>query len=142
MYLPGQLLTKIDRTSMMHSLEARSPFLDTKLAEYVYNLPTKFKVTKTKSKVILKDILAETFPESFVYRRKQGFGAPVESWLIDPRMRAMTNDLLDNDSNMYDYIDKREVLIVKEKFYAGDKKNAHKLWILLTLALWFRTHQR
>ncbi len=142
MYLPGQLLTKIDRTSMMHSLEARSPFLDTKLAEYVYNLPTKFKVTRTKSKVILKDILAETFPESFVYRRKQGFGAPVESWLLDPRMRAMTNDLLDNDSNMYDYIDKREVLIVKEKFYAGDKKNAHKLWILLTLALWFRTHQR
>ncbi|HEY4494539.1 MAG TPA: asparagine synthase (glutamine-hydrolyzing), partial [Candidatus Paceibacterota bacterium] len=73
-YLPGQLLTKVDRTSMMHSLEIRSPFLDTALVEFVYNLPIEYKLDKNNNKIILKDILTETMPKDFVYRRKQGFG--------------------------------------------------------------------
>ena len=69
-YLPGQLLSKVDRTSMMHSLEMRAPFLDTALVEFVYNLPKEFKLNKNENKIILKEILSEIMPREFVYRRK------------------------------------------------------------------------
>ncbi len=144
-YLPGQLLSKIDRTSMMHSLEVRSPFLDTALAEYVYNLPTEFKLSKDKNKIILKDILAEVFPKEFVYRRKQGFGAPIDLWLQDDKMKVFVNSLLESDSKMYDYLNKNQVLKIRDTFYATSpsiaKYTAQKLWSLLCLALWFQKHR-
>jgi asparagine synthase (glutamine-hydrolysing) len=139
-YLPGQLLAKIDRTSMMHSLEVRSPFLDTKLAEFVYNLPLEYKLSKSANKIILKDILSETFSKEYVYRRKQGFGAPLDLWLKKDSMRALCDSLLDGESGMYAYIDKAAVRRVKENFYAGKANTANKLWVIMCLALWFKTH--
>lgn len=138
-YLPGQLLTKIDRTSMMHSLEIRSPFLDTILVEYVYNLPLEYKISETKNKIILKDILTETFPPEFVYRRKQGFGAPVEKWLKEYKTQKIVDVILDEANRMFNYIDRTQVFAIYNNFY-GKGTDAHKLWILVCLALWFRTH--
>ncbi len=139
-YLPGQLLSKIDRTSMMHSLEIRSPFLDTALVEYVYNLPVEFKLSKTENKIILKEILAEIFPKEFVYRRKQGFGAPVDSWLTDASMKSYIDKLFTENSLAFKYIDKNTALKVCDTFYAGNKKYATKLWLILCLLVWFKKH--
>ncbi len=140
-YLPGQLLSKIDRTSMMHSLEARSPFLDTKLAEYVYNLPTTFKMQKGANKIILKDILADVFPKEFVYRRKQGFGAPIEHWLMSDALRKLTKELVSEDSRAFDFIHKKEITRIRNDFYAGKRNMAGKLWITTCLLLWFKKHR-
>jgi asparagine synthase (glutamine-hydrolysing) len=138
-YLPGQLLSKIDRTSMMHSLEMRSPFLDTKLAEFVYSLPTEWKITKTQNKVILKNILAETFPKEFVYRKKQGFGAPIAEWMKTDNMRKLIDETL-ADNPMYTFIYKKAVIKARDAFYANKRNSANKLWVLLCLGLWFKTH--
>jgi len=143
-YLPGQLLTKIDRTSMMNSLEVRSPFLDTKLVEFVYNLPTNFKMSKTENKIILKDILAEIFPRDFVYRRKQGFGAPIKDWLGQDKIKKMIEQTLKNpNSPMYKYLDKKyvnKIVIEFEQTKDNNDNSAHRLWILFCLGLWFREH--
>lgn len=139
-YLPGQLLTKVDRTSMMHSLEIRSPFLDHKLAEYVYSLPTEYKTDMKNGKLILKDILAEIMPKEFVYRRKQGFGAPVIEWLRTEKMKNYLEEKLNGKAKIYELLHEKEVRNLLEDFYT--KKNTTKalrIWTLLCLELWLRS---
>ena len=140
-YLPGQLLTKVDRTSMMHSLEMRAPFLDTALAEFVYNLPLKFKLNRTENKIILKDILAEIFPKEFVYRRKQGFGAPIEDWLKQDIFKKELARLLSDKSHpMYAHLRHEAVRDILGKAGSYDKMSIQKVWSLLCLGLWFELH--
>ena len=135
---------------MMHSLEVRSPFLDTALAEFVYNLPTRFKLSKTKNKIILKDILAETFPKEFVDRRKQGFGAPVTLWLDSDKMKTLVDSLFAENNPAWAYLDRASAVRVRNRFYAeknslaksGDRKTAGKLWTLVCLLMWFDKHHK
>lgn len=142
-YLPGQLLTKIDRTSMMHSLEIRSPFLDRELAEYVYNLPLAYKMNKNRGKIILKDILLEIMPEEFVNRRKQGFGAPIDEWLKTKEMKALVYEIFDENALTYSFLKKDEITKLINKFYGCNNSNTHhKVWTLLCLELWFRVHSQ
>jgi asparagine synthase (glutamine-hydrolysing) len=138
-YLPGQLLSKIDRTSMMHSLEIRSPFLDTALAEYIYSLPTEFKLSKTENKILLKEILAEVFPREFVYRRKQGFGAPVLEWLREEKIRVLVQRLLKEENPAFAYLDRTTTQKVFDS--VSDRQSAQCAWVLLSLLLWFEKHQ-
>ncbi|MFA6077810.1 MAG: asparagine synthase (glutamine-hydrolyzing) [Candidatus Paceibacterota bacterium] len=142
-YLPGQLLVKIDRMSMVHGLEVRSPFLDYKLAEFVYNLPTEFKMNKNGGKIILKDILLEIMPKEFVYRRKQGFGAPVKEWLQTESVKSFIKKTLSEDTQLYKFLKKEEVLNIFDTSYKkNDDKAQYKLWSIFCLALWFKHHQK
>ena len=143
-YLPGQLLVKVDRTSMMHSLEIRSPFLDYKLAEFVYNLPEKYKMDKKSGKIILKDILTEIMPKEFVYRRKQGFGAPVKEWLRTESVKKFVKKTLGDESlQIYAIFKKEKISAILIDFYEKrDDKAQYKTWSLLCLALWFNSHQK
>jgi asparagine synthase (glutamine-hydrolysing) len=142
-YLPGQLLTKIDRTSMMHSLEIRSPFLDYKLAEYVYNLPLKYKMNKRMGKIILKDILSEIMPKEFVYRRKQGFGAPIVEWLKTDEMKVYVHKTFDNTALIYSFLKKDRVIELINRFYSFNDESVHyQIWTLLCLEIWMKSHNK
>jgi len=143
-YLPGQLLSKIDRMGMMHSLEVRSPFLDYKLAEFVYGLPTEYKMNKYENKIILKDILSEIMPKEFVYRRKQGFGAPIAQWLKTKEFEALLRETVGNtQSQMYSFLNPSYPQELITAFYNGkDEKVAYKLWVLLCLELWLIFHNK
>lgn len=142
-YLPGQLLSKIDRMGMMHSLEVRSPFLDSNLAEFVFNLPTEFKMNKNENKIILKDILSEIMPKEFVYRRKQGFGAPVNEWLKDKDVKRLIEEKLTDGAMIHEYLDKKVTKQILEKFYKNNDDSYHyKAWLLLCLELWFLSHKQ
>ncbi len=142
-YLPGQLLTKIDRMSMMNSVEVRSPFLDIDLAEFVYNIPLEYKMNKDGGKIILKDILEEIMPKEFVRRRKQGFGAPVKMWLKEPAFKKLAHDtLLTSNVELYRWLKEDVVRDILEKFYAkGDDSYFYKIWVLLCLELWLQSHK-
>lgn len=147
-YLPGQLLSKVDRMGMMHGLEVRSPFLDYQMAEFVYNLPTEFKMNKKENKIILKDILSEIMPKEFVYRRKQGFGAPVKEWLRTSNMENLIKKELGENAHIYKFFDKKAVIKIINKFYKKkvlfnktDESGYYKIWILLCLELWLQTHE-
>jgi asparagine synthase (glutamine-hydrolysing) len=140
-HLPGQILAKVDRASMMHGLEVRSPFLDTALIEFVFNLPYKYKVHNGEQKYILKDILAEYMPDDFVYRRKQGFGAPIEKWLNKPTMKKYVYAKLGSDARIRSIFSSENIDKYLRNFYANEHKHersAQRLWVLLCLERWMQ----
>jgi asparagine synthase (glutamine-hydrolysing) len=81
-YLPSLNLTYTDKTSMAHSVEARVPFLDLDLAALVAELPHRFKMTLTQSKILLKKVADRHLPPEVVHRKKAGFGLPLKDWLL------------------------------------------------------------
>ncbi len=82
LYLPDNVLRKVDRMSMMHSLEVRSPFLDYRLVEFGLSLPSKLKIEKGFGKKILRDLSKELLPLEIQNSEKKGFGVPLDSYLI------------------------------------------------------------
>lgn len=88
---PDQVLTFVDRLSMAHSLEVRSPFLDTDVVEYVAALPGRWKIRNGETKYILKQAAARLFPDAMVRRPKEGFLMPITQWVLgdlQPWIRA------------------------------------------------------
>lgn len=79
-YLPGDILTKVDRASMAHSLEVRTPFLDYELVEWVSKLPSDVKLRRGEGKYLLKEALRPLLPEEVLFRRKMGFAVPLDVW--------------------------------------------------------------
>lgn len=144
MYLPGDILTKVDRASMMASLEVRSPFLDYQLAEFVFNLPEEYKTNKRIGKLILKNIFKDVFGEEFLNRRKQGFSAPVKNWLWRNDFKTLVQDLFSGkNAHSYKFLNEKYIKKIIEKFYLKNDLSCHyKIWILLCLELWFKAHSK
>jgi asparagine synthase (glutamine-hydrolysing) len=80
LYLQDDILTKVDRASMMHSLEVRAPFLDIELVDFVRRIPWRYKLRGGQSKYLLKKALEPVLPNDILYRSKKGFGVPIGSW--------------------------------------------------------------
>ncbi len=141
-YLPGQLLAKVDQTSMMHGLEIRCPLLDHHLAEFAYNLPTEYKTDRTTGKLILKDLLREIMPSEFVDRKKQGFGAPVRRWFAEPHMRAYVEKQFAPGAPIFGVVHESAARAHITKTLAGNNpKSYYQLWVLLCLAVWMQKHK-
>lgn len=83
-YLPGDILTKVDRASMRYSLESRCPLMDTDVMEYSFRIPQKFKYHHGCKKYILKEIAYDYLPKEMLDRPKTGFGVPIDAWLRGP----------------------------------------------------------
>jgi asparagine synthase (glutamine-hydrolysing) len=98
-YLADGVLAKVDRASMMHGLEARAPFLDTDLVEFVRRLPTAMKYRKGERKVLLKRALAGLVPDALLRRPKKGFGVPLVQWMREspPETGSVRGVALDRD---------------------------------------------
>ena len=137
-YLPTDLLVKVDIASMMHSLEARSPFLDHKLAEYVASLPSNLKIRGFFGKAVLKDALRGVVPAENLKREKRGFAVPVARW-FKTDLREFLNDHLRPSRVASAGLVRQSVideLITKHQSGAVDY--GHHLWSLLMLELWHR----
>ena len=92
LYLQDQILAKVDRASMLHGLEARSPFLDLELVDFARKLPHSVKFREGTTKWILKKALEPVLPASILHRKKKGFGSPVGSWIRDGAMAPAIPD--------------------------------------------------
>ena len=93
MYLQDDILIKVDRASMLNSLETRSPFLDIELVDFVRRIPHSYKYRNGTTKFILKKSLEKVIPKEIVYRKKKGFGMPVGKWLADDKLKLDLNSL-------------------------------------------------
>jgi len=130
--LPELLLLRIDKMSMAAGLEARVPFLDHKLVELSFSIPTAVKTRNGELKAILKRAVRGVLPDEIVDRPKQGFRVPVDEWFLD-RLGERTRRELDVFCRETDLLDRSEV----ERLLARPKRDA---WYLLNLALWWRAN--
>jgi asparagine synthase (glutamine-hydrolysing) len=139
-YLPDDILTKVDRMSMAHSLEVRVPLLDHKLVEFAFSLPLKLRLRSEQSgftgKYLLKRAAERFFPRAFLDRPKWGFGVPLQKWLSGPLKPLVLDLLRDKAAFSGDYLDCAEVRRVVREFYDGRSERVGQVWALLSLELW------
>ena len=138
-WLPGDLLTKVDITTMAHSLEARSPLLDHVFLEFAASLPATLKVRGMRGKRIWREALEPWLPESVLDGPKMGFTVPLAQWLRGPLRSLVTDVLLDPKTVDREMFVPAEVERILRAHFAGRADNANKLWALLQLELWMRT---
>jgi asparagine synthase (glutamine-hydrolysing) len=141
-YLPGDMLTKVDRMSMANSLEVRCPVLDHELAELAASIPHAWKIRHRRGKYILLRALGDRLPASLLNRPKMGFGVPLSIWFRGA-LRAFVWDHLTSASFLNRGIISRSfVQQLLMEHDAGRRDNAHWLWSLLMLELWFLSIQQ
>ena len=135
-YLPGDILTKVDRASMGVSLEARVPLLDHRVVEVAARLPGHMKVRDGQQKFALRQVLANYVPAALTDRPKMGFGVPMHEWLRGP-LRSWCEDLLNQNSiKNQGLLSAEEVQTLLNDHMRGRSNNATKLWHLLILQIW------
>ena len=134
-YLPGDLLVKADRSSMRHSLEVRSPFLDSALADYAFAIPDNLKLRGLTTKWVLRKAFEDVMPKSILTRGKMGFGVPLSTWFRG-HMRAGLEERVLGTPALWDYVRKPTIERWMSEHMAGEKDHAQKLWLTATLAIW------
>jgi asparagine synthase (glutamine-hydrolysing) len=139
-YLPGDVMTKVDRMSMAHSLEAREPLLDHVLAEYVSGLPPHLKFRNGVSKYLLKRVAEKLLPMEIVHRRKQGFGVPLEYWFQGGLREYVHDVLFDSRASGRGLFRSEEVANMVRLYDRGRKDLATTIWMLVVLETWFRLY--
>ncbi len=136
-YLPGDLLTKVDRASMAVSLEAREPFLDHELARIAVALPMKWKIRDGQNKYVLRRILARHLPAELFERPKKGFSAPVGAWLRGPLRELLMHELSPARVKDIGLLDNDAVQVALKDFLgAGRRVSPAGMWFLLQLQQW------
>lgn len=138
-YLLDDLLPKVDRMTMAHGLEARSPFLDTDLAVFAASLPDSARWRGGSGKRLLKSLLAPHFPPGFMDRKKQGFAVPLDRWFRND-LRSFLGDVLAPNARLRSHLDGTEVDRLVAEHAAGKANHGSQLWTLMTLELWLRKH--
>jgi asparagine synthase (glutamine-hydrolysing) len=137
-WLPGDILTKVDRASMAVSLEARSPFLDHKLIEWAATLPAALKLQGTEGKWILKRTLEKRLPKEILYRRKQGFSVPLTRWFRGPLRERVRAALLGGALADSRFFDLTTVARLLDQHQSGVSDHARTLWLLLMFETFLR----
>ncbi len=138
-YLPEDLLAKVDIATMAHGLEARSPFLDHPLVEYVARLPSSMKLGPGGGKRLLRRAMADRLPPSILRRRKKGFGVPVSRWFRG-ELREMVGDcLLSRRAAERPYFQAQAVRRLCDQHWSERYDHGPQLFTLLMLELWCRT---
>jgi asparagine synthase (glutamine-hydrolysing) len=139
LYLPDDLLVKMDRATMAHSLEARSPLLDHVLMEYVATLPSDMKLRRNQKKRIFKAALRGLIPDHILDRPKMGFCVPLADWFRGD-LREMAHDLLSSSrAKERGYFQPQAVSELLNTHTQEQADHAARLWDLLVLELWHRT---
>ena len=139
-YLPGDILTKVDRMSMRVSLEARVPLLDHKFAEFALSLPGRMKFRNGSGKWVFREAVKQLVPESVLRKKKQGFGVPIAQWLLGPLQHRMER-LAEPHSPIYRFCDERAVSRLLREHRSRRRDHNTQLWRLIVLDVWLRAHR-
>lgn len=136
LYLPNDILVKLDRAAMSQSLETRAPFLDHRVVEFAWKIPQSMKIKNNTSKWILRKILHKRIPEKMVNRPKMGFGVPIDGWLRGP-LKEWAVDLLDKSRLKNDGFFDADIVQNKWMEHLSGKRNSHhQLWNILMFQAW------
>jgi len=140
-YLPGDILTKVDRMSMAVSLEARVPLLDHRLVEFAGSVPSHLKL-RGDGKWVLRQVANDRLPPRVYQKRKQGFGVPLRHWFRD-ELRHRVDGLREPSARIYDWVSARDAARVFDEHMRGRRDHSTTIWRLLVLELFLdRLHRR
>jgi asparagine synthase (glutamine-hydrolysing) len=132
-YLAEDILVKIDRASMLNSLELRAPFLDYRLIEFAYGrVPSHLKATAYEKKILLKRLANRLLPKEFDLQRKQGFSIPIGQWLKAGPFRALIHAVLLDERCLFD----RDTVLALLKGQDQGRNNGERLFALVLFELW------
>ena len=139
-YLPEDVLTKVDRMSMAHSIESRVPLLDNDVIEFAATLPAPFKIAKGRRKHVLKEAVRPLLPPHILDRRKQGFGIPLGVW-FQGGLTDLFSDVLESPRcRQRGYFEPSFVTRLVREHLAGQRDHTLRLWQLLVFELWHRQY--
>lgn len=140
-YLPDDILVKVDRMSMAHSLEVRAPLLDYRVVELAASLPYDWKIAGGDTKVILKDAFRSDLPATVLEPRKRGFSMPLAKWLrgeLRPTLEAALADRSLAESGLFNLTELRGLA---QEHWSGARDRRGQLWRFLFFARWWHKHQ-
>jgi asparagine synthase (glutamine-hydrolysing) len=132
-YLPGDILTKVDRTSMAVSLEAREPLLDHRLIEFAARLPERLRVRGMSGKWLMKDAMRRYLPEDILFRQKMGFVTPIAAWLRGPLAGEARGIARSGALGRTGWFEPSRIAALAEAHISGSSDHSRLLWQLLML---------
>jgi len=130
-YLPGDILTKVDRASMAHALEVRVPILDHVFLDWVCGLPAGLKLNRGRGKYCFKKALEPYLPDDILYRPKMGFAVPIGSWFRGSLRERLRRDLLEGDLRETGIFDNNSIRKLVDQHQSGRRDHTAGLWALL-----------
>jgi asparagine synthase (glutamine-hydrolysing) len=136
-YMADDLLVKTDRLSMAHSLELRVPFLDPRVADFAFSLPTELKVRGFAKKRLLRKALEPLLPREILHGRKQGFSIPIATWLRGPLEPFAREVLAPSAVARQGLLDPTAVTPILDRHVSGQEDLSRQIWGLMALTLWF-----
>ena len=137
-YLPNDVLTKVDRMSMAHSLEIRCPLLDHKVVELAFRIPTARKMPRLQAKRLLRRLAARRLPEEIVTLPKRGFTAPIGEWIAGPFAGDFEQEVLGAKAFVAGLLDMAHVRTLFDQHRRGAADHAYALWAVWFLERWNR----
>ncbi len=139
-YLPGDILTKVDRMSMAHALEARVPLLDHHLVELAFRIPARYRMRGQSTKWLFHRVVDPRLPEEIHRRPKRGFAIPLTHWLLGPRGERIVEALLSDRLRQRGYLNPSAVKQIWDEHRMGQRDHSPRLWALYCLEIWFRAY--
>ena len=135
--LEGDMLVKVDRTSMLNSIECRSPFLNKELWGFVNNLPDKFLINGWNKKYLLKEAFKKFFPKGFLDKPKQGFGVPVGDWMrniLKDELLSYSESIFLKEQKIFNIKHIQEMVL---NHINGKSDNTFRLWTFFCFQKWY-----
>src|SRR5262249_12812974 len=139
-YLPEDVLTKVDRMSMAHSIESRVPLLDNEVVAFAATLPVSLKIANGRRKHVLKEVAASVLPREILERPKQGFGVPLGTWFRGSLGELFADTLLSAASLQRGYFQAQFVRKIVGEHLCGKRDHTLRLWQLVVFERWHRQY--
>ena len=136
-YLPDDILTKVDRASMLNSLEVRSPLLNHDLVEFMFKLPNQYKYNIFSNKILFKKLAHSCIPKKLLHRKKEGFSIPIEN-LIRTDLKDWIYEILSRKNlSKHGLFDNDYVMHLLNEHINGNKNNSYRIWYLFMFQSWY-----
>jgi asparagine synthase (glutamine-hydrolysing) len=135
-YLRDNLLVKVDRATMLSSVEARAPFLDRDVTRFALSLPTDLRIRRFETKWVLKKAAERWLPKDVIYRRKRGLSVPIASWINEGLRHEVDRLLSPARLSAQGLLDEQHVADLLSAHRTGRANNAKPLWALIVLQYW------
>ena len=138
-YMPGAVLPKVDRMSMQHALEVRTPFLNVALARFAERLPDQYLVGTGRGKLILREVAYRYLPRDLIDMPKKGFGLPMSDWARTSLLN-LASELLDGDARVLPLFGRQGLSSFMDRQRSPNGFSTYQLWAVLMLESWMRHH--